>query len=408
LKSPNLLIAKLWPNDFNLKRITMSSELRFEKFRVFQVVVPARHDILSAPVSKQAIYSGNLSWPDLPIFLVEGVTNTGITAVGEADRGTPQATVEATLRDLLGRNLLTNTPATMWMNDSDAVGLPARYPYWSWEVMGERSYLLMESLWLDAVGKATGLPAHTLLGGAVRKVVPTDFWANRPSSAVMAKLIAEAQDRGLRGIKMKSDGSGDTARALLEIAADVPAGFRVTIDPMTAWRSLRESARLFDALAKLSCEIQIEDPFPHQAIEDWQRARQFSPITIVCHPRGESNLRLALREEMADAYNLGLGSTYGFLQMAHVIEAADKDCWQGSSLELGVGQHVRLHAAACARSCLLGSDMQSEWVREHTLITPRMSYADGGALVPDRPGLGIELDHAAISGYCLGRFEVKE
>ncbi|MEZ4833829.1 MAG: enolase C-terminal domain-like protein [Caldilineaceae bacterium] len=384
----------------------MPNKLYFEKFRVFQVVVPAREDILSAPVSKSAIYSGNLSWPELPIFLVEGVTNTGITAVGETDRGTSQATLEATLHDLLGRDLLAATPATMWMSESDAVGLPSRYPYWSWEVRGERSYLLMESLWLDAVGKATGLPAHTLLGGAVRKVVPTDFWANRPSAAVMAKLIGEAQERGLRGIKMKSDGSGDTARALLEIAADVPAGFRVTIDPMTAWRSLRESARWFDALAKLDCDIQIEDPFPHQAIEDWQRARGYSPITIICHPRGEANLRLALREEMADGYNLGLGSTYNFLQMAHVIEAADKDCWQGSSLELGVGQHVRLHAAACARSCVLGSDMQSEWVREHTLITPRMAYADGGAIVPDRPGLGIELDRGAVSGYCQREFDV--
>ncbi|MEZ4637965.1 MAG: hypothetical protein R2856_23895 [Caldilineaceae bacterium] len=111
-------------------------------------------------MSKSAIYSGNLSWPELPIFLVEGVTNTGITAVGETDRGTSQATLEATLHDLLGRDLLAATPATMWMSESDAVGLPSRYPYWSWEVRGERSYLLMESLWLDAVGKATSLPAH--------------------------------------------------------------------------------------------------------------------------------------------------------------------------------------------------------------------------------------------------------
>ncbi len=384
----------------------MSNELRFERFQVWQVVVPARHDILSAPVSHLPLYAGNLSWPDLPIFLVEGVTNTGVTAVGECDRGTSPATLEATLHDLLGRNLLASTPATMWMNDRDAVGLPARYPFWSWEVRGERSYLLMESLWLDAVGKATGLPAHQLLGGAVRKVVPTDFWANRPSAPTLAALIAEAQDRGLHGIKMKSDGSGDTAKAVLEIASDLPADFRITIDPMSAWRSLRQSARLFDALAKLPCAIQIEDPFPAQAIEDWQRARSYSPLTIVCHPRGESILRMALREEMADAYNLGLGSTYGFLHMSNVIEAADKDCWQGSSLELGVGQHVRLHAAACSRSCILGSDMQSEWVREHTLITPRMDYRDGGAVVPDRPGLGIELDHAAISGYCQRTYEV--
>lgn len=48
---------------------------------------------------------------------------------------------------------------------------------------GERSYQVMESLWLDAVGKQAGLPAHQLLGGAVRDRVLTDFWANRPPTA---------------------------------------------------------------------------------------------------------------------------------------------------------------------------------------------------------------------------------
>jgi L-alanine-DL-glutamate epimerase-like enolase superfamily enzyme len=51
--------------------------------------------------------------------------------------------------------------------------------------------------------------------------------------------------------------------------------------------------------------------------------------------------------------------------------------------------------------------MQSEWVREHTLITPRMAYADAHALVPDRPGLGIALDHAAVQRYATLAFEVE-
>jgi muconate cycloisomerase len=385
-----------------------NASLHFVKFRVWQVVVPAREDILSAPVSEKPLYADNLSWPQLPIHFVEGVTSAGFTAVGECERGTPRIVVERTLRGLLGRNLLTMAPATVWMEEINSTGLPPRFPAWSWQMSEGRSYPLLETLWIDAVGKAVGMPAYALLGGAVRKIVATDFWANRPSAQMLAALIHEARARGLPGLKMKSDGSGDTAKALLAIAADLPADFRVTIDPMSAWRSLRESVRLFEALAQLPCVVQIEDPFPTQAIEDWQRARQFSPLTIVCHPRGEAALRLALREEMADAFNLGAGSVYAFQQMAHVAEAADKDCWQGSSLELGVLQHLRLHAAACVRSCVLGSDLQSEWVRQHTLVIPRMAYAAGGALVPDRPGLGIELDHAAISGYCQGTFEIEE
>ena len=61
--------------------------LTFTSFRVWQVVVPARRDIISAPD-----YRGNVPWPDIPIHLVEGVTSEGIVAVGEADRSASQAT----------------------------------------------------------------------------------------------------------------------------------------------------------------------------------------------------------------------------------------------------------------------------------------------------------------------------
>ncbi|MEZ4862819.1 MAG: mandelate racemase/muconate lactonizing enzyme family protein [Caldilineaceae bacterium] len=384
----------------------MSAQLTFEKFRVWEVVVPARQDILSAPIGKSPVYTGSVTWPEMPIHLVEGVTSAGFTAIGECGRGTSRATVEATLQDLLRRNLLSFTPATIWMGEHDAIGLPPSYPLWSWDLSGERSYALMESLWLDAVGKAAGAPAHQLLGGAVRKAVATDFWVNRPAAATLLALIQEAYGLGLRGMKMKSNMAGDTVQAILTIAADIPADFRFTIDPMTAWRSMREAARYFEKLAKLPFAIQIEDPFPYGARDDWRKARQCFPLTIACHTRTEDVLQLALREDLADTYNLGGGSSYNFLRVAHVAEFVSKDCWHGSALELGVLQHVRLHAAACARNCVLPSDLQSEWVREHTLITPHMTYQDAHALVPDQPGLGIALDHAAVERYTQAVFEI--
>jgi L-alanine-DL-glutamate epimerase-like enolase superfamily enzyme len=35
-----------------------------------------------------------------------------------------------------------------------------------------------------------------------------------------------------------------------------------------------------------------------------------------------------------------------------------------------------------------------------------MEYADGGARVPDRPGLGIDLDHEAMQPYLRSTYEV--
>jgi L-alanine-DL-glutamate epimerase-like enolase superfamily enzyme len=129
-------------------------------------------------------------------------------------------------------------------------------------------------------------------------------------------------------------------------------------------------------------------------------------MTIVCHPRNSGLFRQALRDELADAYNLGVGSCIEFLHMGQVAECFSKDCWQGSSIEMGVLQALRLHAAACARNCVMASDLCSEWVREHTLVTPRMEYQDAGAVVPNRPGLGVALDHAAVEKYTQKTFEI--
>lgn len=382
----------------------MTEPLIFDSFRVWQVVVPARHDILSAPQGQGPMYAHAGQWPDQPVHLVEGTTGDGIVAVGECDRGTSRSVVEATLRDLLGRDLRTVTPVTIWMEPS--TGLPPLYPELSWESAGGRSYVLMESLWYDAVGKAAGLPAYQLMGGAVRPAVPTGFWANRPPAPILAALIHEAVERGFHNIKLKSDGRGDTAHSLVEIAADVPADFSVTVDPMTNWRTMRESGKLFQALANLPFRVQIEDPFPHHQIDDWVQARRLFPLPIIFHARNEALLRMALREEMMDGVNLGGGSVASILRMGHAAEFAGLDCWQGSSLELGVLQHVRLHASLCLPNCVMASDLQSEWVREATLITPHMAYRDGDALPPEGPGLGIALDHGAMAPYVRDTFSV--
>ncbi len=378
----------------------------FEKFRVWEVVVPARQDIVASPADPGVMYKDHGKWPQMPIHLIEGVTGQGVVAVGESGRGTTRAVVEATLHDLLGRDLRAVTPATIWQGPANATGLPRSYSYWSWELAAGKSMSVVESLWLDAIGKTVGMPAHQLLGGATRDRVPVDFWINRPDATTMAKLIAEAAELGLHGVKMKSSARGDTVQALLSIAADIPADFHVTLDPMCAWRSLRECSRQLEQLAQLPLDIQIEDPFPYTVIDDWRAARQITPLTIACHTRTEDVLQLAMREEMADTYNLGRSSVYDFLRLSHVTEFVGKDCWQGSSLELGVLQHMRLHASACARNCLLPSDLQSEWAREHTLVTPRMQYAEGHALLPDRPGLGVALDHAALAEYMVSHFEL--
>ena len=58
----------------------------------------------------------------------------------------------------------------------------------------------------------------------------------------------------------------------------------------------------------------------------------------------------------------------------------------------------RLHASAAAGNCTLGSDLCGNFVHEHSLLAEPL-VADGYATVPDKPGLGVELDEEAIQRY---------
>ena len=64
-------------------------------------------------------------------------------------------------------------------------------------------------------------------------------------------------------------------------------------------------------------------------------------------------------------------------------------------------EHSYLHAAACARNCVLPSDLVGSWVREDDLVTGGLRFEDGCAVLPATPGLGCELDTDALQRYAL-------
>jgi len=58
-----------------------------------------------------------------------------------------------------------------------------------------------------------------------------------------------------------------------------------------------------------------------------------------------------------------------------------------------------LHACAAARNCTLRSDIFSELVRENDLITEPVSIKNARAVVPQAPGLGVQLDIKTLEEY---------
>ena len=50
----------------------------------------------------------------------------------------------------------------------------------------------------------------------------------------------------------------------------------------------------------------------------------------------------------------------------------------------------------------MASDFVGSWTREDDLIVEPIPFIDGYVPTPEKPGLGCELDEAALGRYALG------
>lgn len=375
----------------------MREPLYFRRFELTEVHVPSHEEMIIQEDGKTP------SWNDVTIVMVEGHLSNGLTALGELGRGQTLEDAKKFLQLLAGRDLFQTPPATHWRRNEGLPGhLPLLFPQMSWEVIDGNAFVLLECLILDALGKTLGLPLHFFWGGRQVDRVPVDFWFWRPPAKEAKQLARRAVKDGFRGIKTKAilnEGIIDTCRAMRE---EVGRAFRITIDPMCAWRSFTESAFIFEALARMDGYWQIEDPFAHSSIDCWKQARARFGLPLIWHARSMELARTGFQLGVADGFNLG-GAGSDFVYVARAAQFLGLSCWHGTALEMGVRQHFHLHSTAAVGNATLGNDLQSEFVRKSTLVTPHMEIRDGFATVPDRPGLGVELDRAELDKYAVAR-----
>ena len=364
--------------------------------RAYEVSVPAKPGAINSP----AWLTARDRWDLMPIVLLEFEMADGLIALGEVERGHTLAELTPWLAQLPGLALqgwsMQPLPAN-WRGDT-RWGLLAKHPPALWESPSPVLRALEVAL-LDWAGQRLNCRVVDLLGGQVQETIAVDWWCARQTPADLTNLVQKARQLGFHGLKMKSKLGDPVLEQVKAIKAAGGSDFHLTIDPMCQWLSPADALATIRQLEPYAENLQIEDPFPQDMPDLWQRVRQVSPIPLVLHARGVDVLRRGLQDCFADNFNVSGQTLSEFLTLARTVEVMGYSCWHGSSLEMGVMQVARLHATAAARSCVLPSDFQSQLVRESTLISWDWPYQDGQLSLPDGPGLGVRLNHEAIQRY---------
>ena len=338
------------------------------------------------PVGARSGWS--VQFDQLPKLVLKMTLANGVVGVGEFYRGHDWPLVEDICKELLGMDLF-----ALCLQD---LPLPLTREYDGFEC----------AIW-DAFAKSHHLPLYQLLGGKVRDRVKVGAWSSHRIVEEVGAWVEQYHRAGYDCIKFKCDLEDDVVAWCEEIAVYCP-GMQVILDPNERWQNAGEARMILRGLERVGNVLLIEDPLPKWMYHDYADLRKFTSIRIVQHislPYVYQGQRVhdlinTIEHRSVDGYNLNAGLAK-FRQMDAIVAAANKHSWHGSEVDLGILEAMYLHQSIAARSCIWPSDIFGRMIRSHDLLQSPLRIEPPFAYVPEGPGLGIELDEAAMEQYRL-------
>ena len=293
-----------------------------------------------------------------------------------------------------------------------------------------RTFAAVETACLDLIGKAVGQPVCDLLGGRVRDAVPFSAYpfykhaggggegddaredeygeALSPEGIVsqVRQLIAKY---GFKDIKFKTgvlepDIEIESVRALR-----MEFGLPVRMDPNCAW-SVETSIRVGKALrVELGTGTggYLEDPTA--GISGMATVRRellaagcnvplASNVAVTCF----ADLPQATREDAVQIVLCDHHYWGGMRQVQHLAKICAT--WgiglsMHSNSHLGISLMAMTHVAAATPHLSYACDTHYPWSQEkdEVVLGGRIKFVDGCVKIPDKPGLGVELDHDQLA-----------
>lgn len=269
----------------------------------------------------------------------------------------------------------------------------------------------------DIMGKAVDKPVYQLLGGRHRRAIPVahSLGVVMDVDAAVEEAVLACQE-GIRSIKMK--GGLDLKRDLLlmkKLREALGPDVHILVDANQGYPSAKEAIKWGNLMNQYDLQY-LEQP-----VEGLMQLRQVTQGLgcPVCADESCWTIADALdivRTGAADyisIYTTKAGGLYNARTIARIAEYAGIRCNVNGSGEFGVGNAANLHMACCGRNIDLASvfpvthldgidqtKVAGRWYTDD-IITRPFDYEDGCLVVPDGPGLGIQVDMEKIRKYSL-------
>jgi L-alanine-DL-glutamate epimerase-like enolase superfamily enzyme len=277
-----------------------------------------------------------------------------------------------------------------------------------------RYWPLEAALW-DIIGKACGQPVATLFGGALDRLPVYASFGELKSPDARAEAVLAARQAGFRAVKIRI-GREDVPSGLAAVrAAREAAGpeLQIMVDLNQWWRMAGDISPALDAQAvrRVAAELAdlgvlwLEEPLPAADLAGMRMLREQAGIRVAGGEMARSvpELLEALAADALDVVQPDVVLAVGMLRARTVAELAlQRGRWfTPHTWTNGLGLLANLHVAAGVGG---GPYLEfpydppgwTEQRRDFFLAEPVRIDADGCLRVPERPGLGAQIDEDAV------------
>ncbi|GAB3995114.1 glucarate dehydratase family protein [Spirosoma daeguense] len=281
---------------------------------------------------------------------------------------------------------------------------------------------------LDIIGKVTGRPVVDLLGGKMRDRVPFSAYlfykyegaggelgfgtdpnatgwaaARQASGLTPAEIVAQAKamcaEFGFQSIKLKGgvfepQQEVDAMFALHEaFGPDIP----LRVDPNAIWKI--ETALHYGKLMEPILEY-LEDPVRGQENMAKVRSVLKTPLaTNMCTTSfGDIPKSIAIgAEDIILSDHHFWGGLRASMTLSGICGTFGRGLSMHSNSHLGISLAAMVHLGAALPQVPYALDTHYPWQSDEVITAGRFKFEEGAVLVPQEPGLGVELDREALA-----------
>jgi len=255
----------------------------------------------------------------------------------------------------------------------------------------------------DLAAQAAGQPLHVLCGGKRVDRVPQIGVVGIVPEREAAESALRQLKEGFGTIKMKiGHGAVEDARRVKAVREAVGEQVPIRVDGNCGY-DRAEALRAFRIMEPVGLEW-IEQPLPGWDLRGMaELARRLdTPVAVDESMYSPEDAFLCITSGAADVVNIKVakcGGIYRSQKIAAVCEAAGVPCFLGGCIETSVGTAAAVHFYAATSNVVSAAEIfGSPHYVDDIAVRPFVAE-DGCLLVPDAPGLGVEVDEDKVNAY---------